>query len=92
MLCSDAEGLTDISHQQVSKWRRRLKEPEKYRDMLFGAAYAKAMSSPNRVDLHQGQRHPHTPAGGPQRLDLSFKRPKVATGRGTHPMAPLASA
>ena len=40
----DAESHTEIAHQQVSKWRRRLKEPEKYRDMLFGAAYAKAMA------------------------------------------------
>ncbi len=40
----DAESHTEIAHQQVSKWRRRLKEPEKYRDMLFGAAYRKAMA------------------------------------------------
>ena len=31
-----------IRHQQVSKWRHHLKEPENYRAMLFGAAYAKA--------------------------------------------------
>ena len=39
-----AEDLTGITHQQVSKWRRRLKEPEKYRVMRFGAAYATAMA------------------------------------------------
>ena len=41
---SEAEDLTNITQQQVSKWRRRLKEPEKYRAMLFGAAYHKAMA------------------------------------------------
>jgi hypothetical protein len=40
----EAEDLTDFTKQQVSKWRHRLKEPEKYRDMLFGAAYHKAMA------------------------------------------------
>ena len=49
MVCSDAEVLTGITHQQVSKWRRRLKEPEKYREMLFGAAYAKAMAETNNT-------------------------------------------
>ncbi len=33
-----AEELTGITKQQVSKWRRRLKEPEEYRAMLCGAA------------------------------------------------------
>ena len=45
----DAETRTEIMHQQTSKWRRRLKEPEKYRDMLFGAAYAKAMAETNNT-------------------------------------------
>ena len=40
---ADAEALGGITVLQVSKWRRRLNEPEKYRAMLFGAAYAKAM-------------------------------------------------
>lgn len=40
----EAETNTEISHQQVSKWSRRLEEPEKYREMLYGAAYAKAMA------------------------------------------------
>ena len=43
----EAEALTGITKQQVSKWRRRLKEPEKYREMLFGAAYYKAMAEAN---------------------------------------------
>ena len=45
----EAETQTGITQQQVSKWRRRLKEPEKYRDMLFGAAYAKAMAATNNT-------------------------------------------
>ena len=43
-LVVDAEDLTGISHQQVSKWRRRLKDPEKYKAMLYGASYRKAMA------------------------------------------------
>ena len=39
-----AQDLTGITFRQVSKWRRRLKEPEKYRKMLYGAAYTKAMA------------------------------------------------
>ncbi len=45
----EAEDLTDITQQQVSKWRRRLKEPEKYMEMLFGAAYHKAMAETNNT-------------------------------------------
>ena len=41
---ANAEAKTGISHQQVSKWRRRLADPEKYREMLYGAAYHKAMA------------------------------------------------
>lgn len=39
----DAEKLTGITHQQVSKWAKRLKDEGKYRATLFGAAYKKAM-------------------------------------------------
>lgn len=39
-----AEKATEIKHQQVSKWRRRLKEPDKYEAMLYGDAYARAMA------------------------------------------------
>ena len=39
-----AEKATQISHQQVSKWDRRLKEPDKYEAMLYGDAYARAMA------------------------------------------------
>ena len=40
----ESTNLTGITKQQVSKWGRRLQEPEKYRAMLYGAAYAKAMA------------------------------------------------
>ena len=44
LFVSEAESQTGIAQQQVSKWRRRLKEPEKYQAMLYGAAYAKAIA------------------------------------------------
>ncbi len=40
----EAENLTGIINQQVSRWGRRLKEPEKYREMLYGAVYYKAIA------------------------------------------------
>lgn len=40
----EAEDATDIKHQQVSKWRKRLTNPDKYRDTLYGAAYRNAMA------------------------------------------------
>ena len=39
-----AEEATGITKLQTFKWRRRLTDPEKYRAMLFGAAYHKAMA------------------------------------------------
>jgi len=39
-----AEHSSGITHQQVSKWRARLKEPEKYAQLLYGVAYHKAMA------------------------------------------------
>ena len=49
LFVSEAQELTGITQQQVSKWRRRLKDPEKYRAMLYGAAYAKAMAETNTI-------------------------------------------
>lgn len=40
----DAQDFTGITQQQVSKWRRRLSDPKKYQEMLFGAAYNKAVA------------------------------------------------
>ena len=34
-----------LDRDTIHRWRRRLKEPEKYRAMLYGAAHAKAMAS-----------------------------------------------
>ena len=59
----EAESLTGITKQQVSKWRRRLKEPEKYRDMLYGAAYHKAMAEANTTATKwTGDPESYTPA------------------------------
>lgn len=46
---ADAETHTGITKQQVSKWRNRLKDPEKYRAMLYGSAYFKAMAETNNT-------------------------------------------
>jgi hypothetical protein len=42
---SDAEDLTGISQQQVSRWRKRLKDAKKYETELFDTAYKKAMAA-----------------------------------------------
>jgi hypothetical protein len=48
----DAEKQAEIKHQQVSRWRNRLKDPEKYKAMLFEAANAKAMAEKgNNINL-----------------------------------------
>ena len=39
-----AEDLTGISQPQVSKWRKGLKNPNKYRERLYGFVYHKAMA------------------------------------------------
>lgn len=59
-----AEDATGISQQQVSKWRKRLQEPEKYRDVLFGAAYRVAMGEAADVlaTKHTGDEESYTPA------------------------------
>lgn len=44
-----AETMSGITHQQVSRWRRWLEEPEKYRAALLGAIYAKAMAEAGNV-------------------------------------------
>jgi phage N-6-adenine-methyltransferase len=61
---SHVEGLTGIANQQVSKWRRRLLEPEKYRAMLYGPTYQKAMAATNEVTASKWTGNPesYTPA------------------------------
>jgi hypothetical protein len=39
-----AEDLTGITKQQVSRWGERLKDREKYRALIYGAAWRKAMA------------------------------------------------
>ena len=43
LFLEEAERLTGIKQQQVSRWKSRLAEPDKYRAMLYGVAYVKAM-------------------------------------------------
>ncbi len=42
---ADAEALTGISQQQVSRWRKRLADPEKYEATEFESAYKKVMAA-----------------------------------------------
>lgn len=59
-----AENATQIKQQQVSKWRNRLKDPEKYRALLFGVAYNKAMAETNNTTATKwtGDPESYTPA------------------------------
>jgi phage N-6-adenine-methyltransferase len=59
-----AETLTGIRNEQVSKWAQRLRNVEKYRDLLFGAAYRKAMgeAAENHRALATGENEWYTPA------------------------------
>ena len=60
----EAEELTGgIKKWQVSTWGARLEEPEKYQEMLYGAAYAKAMAEKNRTATKwTGDPESYTPA------------------------------
>lgn len=58
-----AEELTGITHQQVSKWNRRLADIPKYREQLYGAAYRKAMAeSHNHRAQGTGENEWYTPS------------------------------
>lgn len=59
-----AEELTGIKHQQVSKWRQRLKDRVAYRKMLFGVAYTKAMAEKSNIIASKWMGDPdsYTPA------------------------------
>jgi phage N-6-adenine-methyltransferase len=41
---ADAELLTGISKQQVSRWAKCLRTPDRYQAVLYGVAYRKAMA------------------------------------------------
>lgn len=59
----DIERETKISHQQVSKWRRWLKDREGYAAKLYGAAYRKAMADVhNHLANGSGENEWYTPA------------------------------
>lgn len=62
-LC-DAEKLTDIKQQQVSKWAKRLQKPDEYRAALFGVTYRQAMGAllNNFRAQAEGQQEWYTPA------------------------------
>lgn len=59
----EAERYTQITHQQVSKWAKAMKDEPAYRARLFGAAWKKAMGE---VDKHRvsytGENEWYTPA------------------------------
>ncbi len=60
---ADAVKISGISANQASKWRRRLAEPDKYRDMLLGTVYAKAMAeSMATASKWTGDPESYTPA------------------------------
>ena len=41
---AEAERETNITNQQVSRWRKKLRDEDKYKSELFGAAYKAAMA------------------------------------------------
>jgi ParB family chromosome partitioning protein len=47
-----AEELTGITQQQVSKWKKRLTDRDKYRATIFGVAWKKAMAE---MDNHRAK-------------------------------------
>lgn len=67
---ADAEELTGIRQQQVSKWNKSLQKPQQYRAKLMGAAYKAAMMASDEaasvIDNHRslgtGENEWYTPA------------------------------
>lgn len=58
-----AEAATGITHQQVSRWRRRLDDVERYREMLFGTVYFHAMGGHDVIaSKWTGNPESYTPA------------------------------
>jgi hypothetical protein len=48
---ADAEKETDITQQQVSRWRKALRNEEKYQDALRGPSYKLASVCSGTVSL-----------------------------------------
>jgi phage N-6-adenine-methyltransferase len=60
---TEAESLTGITHQQVSRWAKRVEHEAEYRAALFGAAYKKAMGDRTiRHSAFEDQIEWYTPA------------------------------
>jgi hypothetical protein len=61
----DAEKRTEIKHQQVSRWAKRLQDPEGYRQLLLGAAWKQAMGetkAPHEYIQQSTSNEHYTPA------------------------------
>lgn len=52
LVVEDAESLSGITQQKVSKWGKRLANEDAYRGFLFGVAYAAAMA--DKIDKTRG--------------------------------------
>jgi phage N-6-adenine-methyltransferase len=60
---ADAEQITGITNQQVSRWRSRIKDEAAYKATLYGAAYKKLMAqSSNHLAMGTGENEWYTPA------------------------------
>lgn len=63
---ADAESMTGISNQQVSRWRKRIKDEAAYKATLYGAAYKKLMAMRGQSDVRgasgTGENEWYTPA------------------------------
>lgn len=59
---AEAESLSGIRHQQVSRWHGRLRNVADYKRSLYGAAWRAAMNGGENVRGRSGDDEWHTPA------------------------------
>jgi hypothetical protein len=66
MIVEDTEDITGITHQQVSKWSKRLANRDAYRERLYGAAWKAVMGGARRhsADLRAPAIHGGAILGG----------------------------